>query len=206
MNIPRNIEPIQLLMRHFGIQQVLIDDECHATSLWFVSTKTISESVAVTQHERPSYIRICLIGPNLPKRSYISSDVILKGKFLCRELISGMVRREKKTYLTKRILFTSGGMRGLDKSESTIFSVVSNDARLTDGLDIATQVISQRRKGQSLRNVRISCGRLARQDYTRGLSKRISHLSKLRKCSCEALHLNQGRFSTSGWRCAAVED
>lgn len=38
------------------------------------------------------YILICLIGPYLPKMSYISFDVILNGKFL-----------------TYRILFTSGG-------------------------------------------------------------------------------------------------
>lgn len=38
------------------------------------------------------YILICLIAPYLPKISYISLDVILKGRFL-----------------TYRILFTSGG-------------------------------------------------------------------------------------------------
>ena len=64
-------------------------------------------SVIVTTNITPyvfTHIRICRMAPYLPKISYISSDVILNGRFLI-----------------KSTLFTSGGNRAYANNRDSLF-------------------------------------------------------------------------------------
>ena len=65
----------------------------YLSKLNFSSAYTVSVNLVTTKYN-VTYNRICLIAPYFPNISYISSAVILNGRFL-----------------TYRTLFTSGGNR-----------------------------------------------------------------------------------------------
>lgn len=83
-----------------SVKYIFIYNKCRATSFWSISTEKMKTLyLKNVEMQRKSlvlntYTRICRIAPYLPKISYISSDVILYGKFLI--------------YSTR---FTSGGSR-----------------------------------------------------------------------------------------------